>query len=113
VSKTGDGLAVSAKVFSQDSRIVAEVVDNEFHINPNNFFRRERPDKHTLIVYDQQGREALNIRFLNPSSVRVSGIFFHPNRATPLVISQDRVTLSGGSVIIGSCHKGSTGIIKN
>ncbi len=58
------GLAVSSKVFSADGRIVAELIDNRFHINPNNYFRTERPDRHSLLVYDQQARLVLSVRYL-------------------------------------------------
>ena len=110
VNKTADGLAVSAKIFSEDTRIVAEIIDNEFHINPNNYFRRDRPDKHTLIVFDQRGRQVFNIRFLNPSTIKVSGIFYYPS-SRPVIIADDHTTLPNGGVISGTCHSGSTGII--
>jgi hypothetical protein len=53
--KLDKGITVSAKVFSADGRIIAEIKDNEFFINPNNIFRREFPDKSTLVVYDHLG----------------------------------------------------------
>lgn len=86
LTKKDNELAVSVKIFSRDGRIVAEIRDNEFSINPNNYFRRERPDRHTLIVYDQEDRKVLDVRFINPRTVRFLGIFNHPIR--PIVISQ-------------------------
>ena len=35
-------IAVSGKFFSRDGKIVAELRDNEFNINPNNYFRKKR-----------------------------------------------------------------------
>jgi hypothetical protein len=69
VNKEGHGIQISAKIFSEDRRIIAKIVNNEFYINPNNYFRRERPDKYTLIVYDQQDRMILYIRYLNSSAI--------------------------------------------
>lgn len=87
-------LAVSSKIFSADGRIVAELIDNRFHINPNNYFRMERPDKHSLLVYDQQARLVLSVRFLNPLAVELLGIFNYPNRP-PVIIEEDQATIRG------------------
>lgn len=78
-------IAISAMVFSSDGRIVAEITRNEFHINPNNYFRKERPRPQTLRVFDQQNRKVLDVDFLNPRAIRFSGVFSHPD--SPIVIS--------------------------
>ena len=101
VQEGKDGLSVSAKVFSADSRIVAQIVDNEFHVNPNNYFRISRPDRHSLVVYDQQATEVLNVHFLNPHLVTVLGVFRHP-RARLITIRENAVK-AGGMIISGSC----------
>jgi hypothetical protein len=89
IGKIGPGMTVSAKVFSADGRIIAAIVDNEFFINPNNFFRRERPDKSTLVVFDQGDREVLRVRYLNPSAIKILGIFNFPEIA-PIVIKENQ-----------------------
>lgn len=98
------GMAVSAKILSEDGRIVAQLVDNKFYINPENFFSMERPDQHSLIVYDRQGQKVLDLRFLNPTSVSILGVFRHPG-ALPVVINQD-VLMIGGNRFIGICFAG-------
>ncbi len=80
VDKKEDQISVSARVFSRDGRIVAAIKDNEFFINPNNYFRRERPDPHTLVVYDQMNQKVLDVEYLNSRGVRFLGVFNHPNR---------------------------------
>ena len=80
VDKKGDQISVSARVFSRDGRIVAAIKDNEFFINPNNYFRRERPDRHTLVVFDQMNQKVLDVEYLNSRGVRFLGVFNHPNR---------------------------------
>jgi hypothetical protein len=94
IGKSGPGMTVSAKVFSRDGRIVAQTIDNEFFINPNNFFRRERPDKSTLVVYDQEDRQVLRVRYLNSSAIRILGIFNFPG-ISPVIIDEDQLVLSG------------------
>lgn len=99
---TSKGLLVTAKVFGNDGRIIAEVVDNQFRVNPNNYFRIERRDRHELAVYDQYARRCLYIRMLNPRGVKVLGEFysgthgplrvtekgiFHGDLPMPLVLS--------------------------
>jgi hypothetical protein len=71
-------VAVNAKVFSSDGKIVAEIKENEFFINPNNYFRRERPNTHSLAVYDQQDRKVLDIDYFNSRGIRLDGIFSDP-----------------------------------
>jgi len=84
------GMLVNAKIFSLDGRIVADIENNEFHINPNNYFRQERPDNHRLIVYDQQGVAVLNVHYLNRKAVRILGTFLRPGYE-PVVVREDSV----------------------
>jgi hypothetical protein len=84
--KNGE-IAVGARIFGADGKIIAEIRDNEFSINPNNYFRKERPDKSTLIVYDQEDKKVLDVRFLNPTTVRFLGVLNYPHSMGPLVIS--------------------------
>jgi hypothetical protein len=78
-------IAISGKFFSKDGRIVAELRNNEFSINPNNYFRKKRPDTHSLIVWDQQNVEVLNVRFINPHTIKFLGVIRTPK--TEIVIS--------------------------
>lgn len=81
-------IKLSGKFFSSDGRIVAELKDNEFFINPNNYFRKKRPDSHSLVVYDQQGVEVLNARFINSHTMKITGVIRHP--LTTVEISETR-----------------------
>jgi hypothetical protein len=99
IKKVKDALSISTKVYSKDHRIVAEIVDNEFHINPNNYFRKTRPDKYTLLVYDQQRRIILNIRYMNTRAIKLLGIFNSPGR--PEVVIREK------EIRVGRLHLGS------
>lgn len=92
--KKGNGIAVSGKFFSRDNRIIAELKDNKFFINPNNYFRLERPDEHSLSVYDQDGNEALNVEYVNPSVIRMFGRFYLPGRP-PIIIDENGANCGG------------------
>lgn len=91
-------IAVSALLYSEDGRIVAQIKNNEFFINPNNYFRKERPDLHTLIVYDQNGTEVLNVRFINDTTIRFSGVIRHPTRT---VLVSDKAGLFANTICTG------------
>lgn len=94
IDKQEEKIMISAKFFSRDGKIVAELKENKFYINPNNYFRLERPDDHNLIVYDQEAQEVLNVKFINPSTIKLLGIFYFPNRS-PIIIRED-VQIFGG-----------------
>jgi len=92
--RTDRGAAISARVLSADGKVVAELIDNRFYVNPNNYFRVVRPDEHSLIVYGPEGRKALNIRFLNPSSFKLLGTFGYPGYS-PFIIGEEEQTIRG------------------
>lgn len=101
VNKQRNSMTISARFFSDDGRIVAELKDNKFFVNPNNYFRMERPNKHTLIVYDQQDNQTLNVEFLNPSTIKLLCRFYLPNRPT-IIINEDFLNFGWG-IISNSC----------
>lgn len=94
IDKTEAGIAIFAKMFSEDGRIVAELKENQFHVNPNNYFRIERPNDHSLIVYDQRGQQALNVEFLNRFAIKLLGRFYFPPRP-PIIIEEERMSYGG------------------
>ncbi|MGB2632906.1 MAG: hypothetical protein WAM58_03110 [Candidatus Acidiferrum sp.] len=109
--RTDKGLAINAKTFSDDGNIIAEIVDNRFYINPNNFFRMDRPNNHSLIVYDLHDRKVLDIDYVNPHSVKVLGIFQVPG-VPPIIFGNGGLSVTGaggGTGTIGnSCVGGSS-----
>jgi len=78
LDKVEGKIAISVKLFSRDGRIVAEIDRNMFRINPNNYFRKELPDEHSLVIFDQEDVKVLDVRFVNPTTVRFLGVIRHP-----------------------------------
>ena len=104
IEKSDDGLLLNATVRSPDKRVVATIEKNKFRVNPNNYFYIKRPDKHTLIVRDQQNRECLNVRFLNPTAVKVLGVFeFATGNLPAIVINEAEVLSIENSIIRNAC----------
>lgn len=89
LKKGGKGVLLSATLFSGDGRIVAHLIDNEFVVNPNNYFRLERPDRHTLVVYDQKDQSVLYVRFLNPAAIKLLCFMHAPSPYPSFVVTEE------------------------
>jgi hypothetical protein len=96
IKKGKKGFLISAKIFSYDGKIVAQLEDNKFYINPHNYFRLERPNKYILAVHNQRAEKVLDIYFINSNTIRISGIFIMPNRQ-PIIVAEDVLKISGYS----------------
>jgi hypothetical protein len=104
-NKAEGGVNVSARVFSADNKVVAQITNNEFYVNPpERPFQLKRPDWHTLIVYDSEGRESLFVRYVNPRSVAVRGRFFVNGNV--VVANGNSLIFPGGNVFNGGCFSG-------
>lgn len=104
INKQGNIITVTAKFFSEDGKIVAELKENQFHINQSNYFRLERPNPHNLVIYDQKGEESLNIHFINPKVIKLTGKFYLPKH--PPVIITEEYQLFGNNIRMSSCSFG-------
>jgi len=92
INKTNDKLSVSGEFYSTDRRIVAQITNNKFTINPNNYFRIERPNFHRLIVYDQYNNLVLDIEFINNLVIKIIGDYYPPNaNLAPLIINDQYI----------------------
>ncbi len=96
----GDRLAVNAKVFD-DSGIIAEIVDNEFRLNQANMFRADRPDAHTLIVYDRWAAPVVQVVYVNRRTVWINGVFRY--KGISATIEPELIVGPNGNKISGNC----------
>jgi hypothetical protein len=76
---------------------------NRFEINPNNYFRLERPDRHEIRIIDGKHRQVLRVRYINESTFWVEGIFFLPGNGI-LTATGDELGL-GGNSFRGGCDR--------
>jgi len=100
------GLLVDADVFSQSGILIARIQNNEFHLVAGQYSYSERPDRHTLAVYDQQGRELLWVRYLNPKVVKIRGVFSCPNYSPSVIFDDEGIHFlgdQGNSIISNNC----------
>jgi hypothetical protein len=89
ISKTPKGAAISGEFFGDNEDVVAVLENNRFTINRLNYFTKERPDRSTLIVRDQKNIEVLNVRFMNPHTIKLLGRFRLPN-APDVIIDENQ-----------------------
>ena len=79
ISERPSGLLVNALVVRSDGRETARIVDNEFAINPNNYFRNVSRDSHEIVIKDSRDSTVLDVRFVNEKAVTVAGSFIVGN----------------------------------
>ncbi len=69
---TPEGAYVSATIIREDGRVVAQIRENEYAVNPNTHFESPiRVDKSTIRVRDRNGEQALYARFLNERAFQI------------------------------------------
>lgn len=75
-----NNLLISAEFYSLDGKIVAELIDNEWKINPNNYFEKNY-DEYALEVIDQYGIPNLQVELVDKNTIRLGGVFYDGQRA--------------------------------
>jgi hypothetical protein len=97
VHRIGGGISIGALVYSTDGRIVADIENNVFSVNPNNYFKIKNPNKSTLVVYDQYNNESLNVKFVATDYLVVKGRFYKPGYGT-ITINDDMISTPNGKM---------------
>lgn len=70
-------IAISVKVRDKNNNIVTSIEKNEFNITNRALpTHKPRPDESTLVAYDEEGDEALNVRYLNANAISISAILY-------------------------------------
>lgn len=90
VDRKAQSMQVNVVVFDESGKIVAVVNKSRTHVNPNTAFDWQRPDDHTINVVDNYNRNVLHVRFANPHTVIVEGIF-HFSDGRNISVTKDRV----------------------
>jgi hypothetical protein len=79
LDKSPDGyMAPILEMASDDGKLIVRLDRRGFVVNRNNYLTMKRPDRSTLVVVDQYGREVLNTRYLNERAFRVTGLLHYP-----------------------------------
>lgn len=73
IKRVGDGLLVSAIIHSLDGKVIAEIRNNEWRLNPNNYFHKNF-DKSALEVIDEYGIPILQVEYLDGNNIKIGGV---------------------------------------
>jgi len=74
VRSTKDGILISAVIHSLDGKIIAKIHDNEWVLNPNNFFQKNF-DRSALEVIDEYDIPVLQVEYLDENRLKIGGVF--------------------------------------
>jgi hypothetical protein len=97
-------IAITTDVFDSADNAVVEIDHNRFTV-ANDVFKMERPDLSTLAVYIKNHKEeVLWVRFLNPSTMRIRGVFRW--RDAPSVVVTDSDIEAADPGLVGALNCG-------
>jgi len=91
--KGQDRVLVSAQVTSIDGKVVASIKDNEWEINPNNYFKRTHSSR-GLEVTDNYNLPILQIEIIDESTVALRGVFI--SKKMVVVATENGTSMMGG-----------------
>jgi hypothetical protein len=103
LDRDASGLLVTFAVFDDRGNVVARLERNTLvAINPAAYV--ERPDSSNLIVFDDRDTKVLDVQFLNPQAIKITGILRYPGK--DLIIITEKYLGIHGSISPQSCGTG-------
>jgi hypothetical protein len=103
LDRVSSDLLISFRVFDDRGAPVARLDRNTF-ATKNSTAHVERPDASHLLVFDDGGTQVLDVQFLNPQAIKMTGILRYPG-VDPIVISE-KYSGQRGSIMAQSCSTG-------
>jgi hypothetical protein len=103
IDRVSSDLLITFHVFNESGALVARLDRNTFTTR-NSTAHVERPDASHLLVFDDRGTQVLDLQFLDPQAIKMTGILHYPG-VDPIVIS-DKYAGQRGSIMPQSCSTG-------
>ena len=100
IDRVSADLLITFRVFDDSGALVARLDRNTF-TTKNSTAHVERPDASHLLVFDDRGTQVLDVQFLNPQAIKMTGTLRYPG-VDPIVVS-DKYSGKGGSIMPQSC----------
>lgn len=92
--KDRNELVVSVlRIFDDRGNIIARIGEGDFWVE--NSTRKKRPDPSTLVVYDRSDTEVLHIKFPNPTTLSVTGVFRREGGPVAVTITPEVLQIGG------------------
>lgn len=103
IDRSSADLLITFRVFNDNGALVARLDRNTF-VAKNSAAHLERPDASHLVIFDDRGTQVLDVQFLNPQAIKMTGILRYPG-VDPIIIG-DKYAGKGGSIMPQSCSTG-------
>lgn len=87
------------RVFDGNGNLLARIEGEDLWFSPN--VRHRKPNRSTLLVYDQTDRQVLKVEFVNPHFLYVEGIF-HSQTGRAVSITPECLLIQGGGCLAGN-----------
>jgi hypothetical protein len=103
IDRGSSGVLVSFRVFDDVGNAVARLERNTFKAM-NSASHVERLSASNLTVYDDRNTKVLDVQFLNPQAIKITGTLRYPG-VDPIVISEKYLGI-GGAISPPACRSG-------
>jgi hypothetical protein len=100
VERTPDSVNATVDLYDSEGNLIAHLQDNVLESFHGKGFRAERSGLNAISVRDERDREWLNLRYVNPTTLSVRGLFGcagHPMVA----VDGDGIHNAGGGIVWG------------
>ena len=87
-------LFVSAKFRTQDKKLIAEIWENEWVVNQQNYFERNFNES-ALEIIDCYGNPFLQIELTNRNTIKIGGVILDQSQERVLIITADNCVMIG------------------
>lgn len=82
-------LSINASIYDSKDNQIIKISGGEFSADLRSDFKIRQLNNHTLIVNDSFDNEVLNIDFINPTAIRISGRFYLKGYTEPFIITSN------------------------
>jgi hypothetical protein len=97
--KVSNGLLrLTATILDASNQPICRIIDNEFQAFPERAFNPKQPDEHSLVVRDAAGNEVLNLRFINPRTIWLTGRFQLLGSGDPVLVLPNKMVFGDFSI---------------
>jgi hypothetical protein len=112
IARKDGGLVVDSFGYDSDNNVVYRIRQNLFEQVLRGFLRERRPDRSSLQIVDERGNETLAIRYLNKTTVKISGTF-RCGDTRPVAVGISAIRIGGKAVGGHTCRviAAGTGIV--
>jgi hypothetical protein len=95
--RKNNALQIDADIFDSDGIGMVHIERNEFHLikgeHQVSYAESRDADRSTLLVRGPQFQEVLFIRYVDPVTLKIRGVFYVPNRQVGLSVTDTKIKL--------------------